>query len=98
MRSRWLAAVPAALAIVVAGCGGTPGEDAPSEPTQGTPAEQVKTDGFEDLGPVTIRVITGEGSGGPRQALKRLSDEFEAKYPNVTIKISHRDTASWFKQ
>lgn len=82
----------------MAGCGGTPGEDRPAAQQAGTPAEQVETDGFESLGPVTLSVISGEGSGGPRDALKRLTDEFEAKYPNVTVKLSFRDTASWFKQ
>jgi raffinose/stachyose/melibiose transport system substrate-binding protein len=83
---------------VVAACGGTPGEDKPNESAAGTPAEQIKTDGFEDLGPVTLNVISGEGSGGPREALRELTKQFEAKYPNVTVKISFRDTASWFKQ
>jgi len=98
MRRRLLAALPAALAIAAAGCGGTPGQDKPNEDTAGTPAEQVKTDGFEDLGPVTLNVVSGEGSGGPREALKALTEQFEQKYPNVTVKISFRDTASWFKQ
>jgi raffinose/stachyose/melibiose transport system substrate-binding protein len=95
---RLRAALPLALAIAVAACGGTPGEDKPAEQAGGTPAESVKTDGFEDLGPVTLRVVSGEGSGGPRDALRELSKQFEAKYPNVTVDISFRDTASWFKQ
>jgi raffinose/stachyose/melibiose transport system substrate-binding protein len=90
--------LPVALAIGIAACGGTPGEDKPSEKAGGTPADQVKTDGFESLGPVTLTVISGEGSGGPREALKTLTTQFEEKYPNVTVKISFRDTASWFKQ
>ncbi len=99
MRKRSLrAALPVALAIGIAACGGTPGEDKPSEKAGGTPAEQVKTDGFESLGPVTLTVISGEGSGGPREALRTLTSQFEEKYPNVTVKISFRDTASWFKQ
>ena len=49
MRRRSLAAalLPLALAIAVAACGGTPGEDKPNEQSQGTPAEAVKTDGFD---------------------------------------------------
>ena len=86
------------LAIAVAACGGTPGQDKPNASSGGTPAKQVKTSGFESLGPVTLRVISGEGSSGPRQALQRLSDAFERKYPNVTVRLSFRDTASWFKQ
>lgn len=95
---RLRAALPLALAIAVAACGGTPGEDKPADQASGTPAESVKTDGFEDLGPVTLNVISGEGSGGPREALKTLTEQFEQKYPNVTVKLSFRDTASWFKQ
>lgn len=95
---RLRAALPLALAIAVAACGGTPGEDKPADQAAGTPAESIKTDGFEDLGPVTLRVVSGEGSGGPREALRELSKQFEAKYPNVTVDISFRDTASWFKQ
>jgi raffinose/stachyose/melibiose transport system substrate-binding protein len=95
---RLRAALPLALGIAVAACGGTPGEDKPSGQATGTPAESIKTDGFEDLGPVTLNVISGEGSGGPRDALRELTRQFEAKYPNVTVKISFRDTASWFKQ
>src|ERR1700754_4022366 len=99
MRKRSLrAALPVALAIAIAGCGGTPGEDKPNEQASGTPAEAIKTDGFEDLGPVTLNVISAEGSGGPQDALKALSKSFEEKYPNVTVKISFRDFAGWTKQ
>ena len=99
MRRRSLCGVlPLLLAIAVAACGGTPGEDKPNQQSEGTPAEAVKTDGFDKLGPVTLKVISGEGSGGPRDALKQLTAQFEEKYPNVTVDLSFRDTASWFKQ
>ena len=99
MRRRSLCGVlPLLLAIAVAACGGTPGEDKPNQQSEGTPAEAVKTDGFDKLGPVTLKVISGEGSGGPRDALKELTAQFEEKYPNVTVDLSFRDTASWFKQ
>src|SRR5215210_2642424 len=99
MRNRSLrAALPLALAIAIAGCGGTPGQDKPKESSNGTPAEQVKTDGFDSLGPVTLRVLSCEGSGGPRDAIKTLTKQFEAKYPNVTVKVSFRDFTSWTKQ
>ena len=94
MRRRSLAALPLALAIAVAACGGTPGEDKPNEQNAGTPAAQVKTDGFEYLGAVTLKVISPEGSGGPHDALKALSKSFEAKYPNVTVDITFRDFAA----
>jgi raffinose/stachyose/melibiose transport system substrate-binding protein len=86
-----------ALAIGVVGCGGTPGADKPAA-QQETAASDVKTDGFDSLGPVTLRVISGEGSGGPREALRNLTKQFEQQYPNVTVDLSFRDTASWFKQ
>jgi raffinose/stachyose/melibiose transport system substrate-binding protein len=97
-RRRSLAALPLALALVVAACGGTPGEEKPNEQREGTPAAQVKTSGFEDLGPVTLKVISPEGSGGPQDALRALSKSFEEKYPNVTVDISFRDFAAWTKQ
>ena len=96
MRTR---ALLAALAIAaIAGCGGTPGEESPNDQAETKPAEEVKTDGFEDLGDVTLNVISAEGSGGPQDALKELSRSFEEKYPNVTVKISFRDFAAWTKQ
>jgi raffinose/stachyose/melibiose transport system substrate-binding protein len=95
---RLRAALPLALAIAVAACGGTPGEDKPADQAAGTPAESIKTDGFEDLGPVTLNVVSSEGSGGPRDAIKELTKQFEEKYPNVTVKVQFRDFASWIKQ
>ena len=95
MRRRSLrAALPLALASPSPGAAGR--RDRTSQVTRppGTPADQVKTDGFEDLGPVTLTVISSEGSGGPRDALKALSKSFEEKYPNVTVKISFRDFAA----
>ena len=91
------AALPVALAIAIAGCGGTPGAEN-DDKTGGTPAADIKTDGFEDLGPVTLRVVSSEGSGGPRDAIKELTKQFEAKYPNVTVDVQFRDFASWIKQ
>jgi len=96
MRGRWRAFAAIGLLIGAAGCGGTPGEEKQS--TAEKPAADVQTDGFEKLGPVTLNVISGEGSGGPREAIKKLTEQFEAKYPNVTVKVGFRDTASWFKQ
>jgi raffinose/stachyose/melibiose transport system substrate-binding protein len=87
----------AVLAVVVAACGGTPGAEKPDNKAT-TPASKVKTSGFESLGPVTLTVISAEGSGGPRNALRALSKSFEQKYPNVTVKISFRDFTSWTKQ
>jgi raffinose/stachyose/melibiose transport system substrate-binding protein len=90
--------LPVALTIAVAACGGTPGEDKPNEKAAGSSSKPVKTSGFEDLGPVTLTVISSEGSGGPRDALRALSKSFEKKYPNVTVKISFRNFTDWTKQ
>jgi raffinose/stachyose/melibiose transport system substrate-binding protein len=45
-----------------------------------------------------LRVVSSEGSGGPRDAIRELTKQFEAKYPNVTVKVSFRDFSSWIKQ
>jgi raffinose/stachyose/melibiose transport system substrate-binding protein len=84
--------------MLAAGCGGTPGQEKPNDQQSGTPASQIKTSGFEDLGPVTLNVVSSEGSGGPRDAIRTLTKQFEEKYPNVTVKVSFRDFASWIKQ
>ena len=96
-RPALFAILAAVLAVVVAACGGTPGAEKPDNKAT-TPASKVKTSGFESLGPVTLTVISAEGSGGPRNALRALSKSFEQKYPNVTVKISFRDFTSWTKQ
>src|SRR3954463_1482887 len=96
-RPSLFAILAAVLAGVVAACGGAPGADKP-ENKPSTPAAKVKTSGFESLGPVTLTVISAEGSGGPRDALRALSKSFEQKYPNVTVKITFRDFTSWTKQ
>jgi raffinose/stachyose/melibiose transport system substrate-binding protein len=99
MTNRMLRAVLSAvvLAIVGVGCGGTPGGDKPSDQAS-KPASKIKTSGFEDLGPVTLTVVSSEGSGGPRDAIKALTKQFEQKYPNVTVKVQFRDFPSWIKQ
>src|SRR3954470_11096234 len=96
-RPSLFASLAVVLAVAVAACGGTPGAEKP-EKTASKPAANVKTSGFESLGPVTLTVISAEGSGGPRNALRALSKSFEQKYPNVTVKITFRDFTSWTKQ
>jgi raffinose/stachyose/melibiose transport system substrate-binding protein len=96
-RPSLFASLTVVLAVAVAACGGTPGAEKP-EKTASKPAASVKTSGFESLGPVTLTVISAEGEGGPRDALKALSKSFEQKYPNVTVKLTFRDFSSWIKQ
>ena len=69
------------LAVLVAGCG-APGEDAP-EPRQDEAAQKIDV---AKAGDVTLLVWDQEVRGGQRRQIERLNDEFQAKYPNVTIK------------
>jgi raffinose/stachyose/melibiose transport system substrate-binding protein len=99
MTARPLSAVAlAVLALAVAACGGTPGQDKPAQSTTETAAQNVRTTGFESLGPVTLRVVSSETGEGPKKAIQDMSAAFERKYPNVTVKVSYRDFASWIKQ
>src|SRR6188472_126902 len=92
------AVIAVALATLVAACSGTPGGKTNNAQTQEQAAKPVKTSGFESLGKVTLRVVSTEGSGGPRNAIKQLTKEFEQKYPNVTVDLSFRDFSGWIKQ
>ena len=70
------------VAVLIAGCG-APGEDAP-EPDRGG-----RTDAKVDVskaGPVTLTVWDQEVRGGQRRQIETLNAQFQAKYPNVTIK------------
>ena len=81
----WLAAL---VAVLVAGCG-APGEDAPEpDRREGTEA---KVD-VSKAGPVTLTVWDQEVRGGQRRQIELLNAEFQAKYPNVTIKRVARST------
>ena len=99
MRVRWLSAVAlVVLAFVVAACGGTPGQKKPAASTSESTAQNVKTDGFDSLGPVTLRVVSSETGEGPKKAIVEMTKAFEQKYPNVTVKVSYRAFDSWIKQ
>jgi raffinose/stachyose/melibiose transport system substrate-binding protein len=99
MRTRWLSAIAlVVLAFVVAACGGTPGQKKAEPSTTESAAQNVKTDGFDSLGPVTLRVVSSETGTGPKQAIAQMSKAFEKKYPNVDVKVSYRDFPSWIKQ
>ena len=80
MTARLWPAVP--LALLIAGCG-APGEDAP-ENDRGS-ATQAKID-VSKAGPVTLTVWDQEVRGGQRRQIETLNAQFQAKYPNVTIK------------
>jgi raffinose/stachyose/melibiose transport system substrate-binding protein len=71
-----------ALVVLAAGCG-APGEDAPErERAQGDGA---KID-VSKAGPVTLTVWDQEVRGGQRRQIETLNEQFQSKYPNVTIK------------
>jgi raffinose/stachyose/melibiose transport system substrate-binding protein len=68
--------------LVVAGCG-APGEEAPEREPSDRGGGKVDVSA---AGPVTLTVWDQEVRGGQRRQIERLNDQFQAKYPNVTIK------------
>lgn len=42
--------------------------------------------------------MSSETGEGPKRAIQEMSKAFQAKYPNVTVKVSYRDFSSWIKQ
>ena len=72
----------AALLLLVAGCG-APGEDAPEN--EGAQGDGAKID-VAGAGPVTLTVWDQEVRGGQRRQIETLNEQFQEKYPNVTIK------------
>src|SRR4051794_4866196 len=77
------------LAAVVAGCGAAPGGDkndtaaktsTPAATTAAAPPDISK------LGNVTLTIWDQDVRGGQKAQLDELTKQFEAKYPNVTVK------------
>jgi raffinose/stachyose/melibiose transport system substrate-binding protein len=81
MRIR-IAAV-ALLAGLAAACGATPGGSAKKTPA---PSERAARADVAKAGKVTLTVWDQEVRGGQNKQIRRLNAEFQAKYPNVTIK------------
>src|SRR3954464_14567547 len=75
------AVVVAAVALVAAAC--TPGKKASAPPTKATAA--ISTD-VAAAGKVTLTVWDQEVRGGQNAEITQLNKEFQAKFPNVTIK------------
>lgn len=73
--------------LVLAACSPGGGSDGSAAPT--TPAA---TTGFDTSKDVTITVSDGWGTAGTGELFGKIIDDFEAKYPNVTIK---RDTTDY---
>ena len=74
------AALAAVLSLVVAACG------SPGSSNGGSAASGVASTGFDTSKKVTITMWDTENSPGPSKALNDLISQFEAKYPNVTVK------------
>jgi raffinose/stachyose/melibiose transport system substrate-binding protein len=72
----------AALVLLVGGCG-APGEDAPDTEPSDRGARKIDVSA---AGQVTLTVWDQEVRGGQRRQIESLNDQFQAKYPNVTIK------------
>jgi raffinose/stachyose/melibiose transport system substrate-binding protein len=88
---RWLQIGMTVLAIALAGaCGGTPGSQNNGGSTKS--ASQVKTSGFDKLGPVTLTIWSYDNQDpGLEPVLKDLSNRFTQKYPNVKINMVFKD-------
>jgi raffinose/stachyose/melibiose transport system substrate-binding protein len=69
------------LALVIGGCG-APGDDEPEPQPHDNAAAKIDV---SKAGPVTLTVWDQEVRGGQRRQIVRLNQEFQAKYPNVTI-------------
>ena len=84
LRLELVVALMAALALLLAGCGGDDDDEAGATTTGATAAEEA-TDPAE-LGDVTLVVWDQEVRGGQAEAIKKLNQQFQQKYPNITLK------------
>jgi raffinose/stachyose/melibiose transport system substrate-binding protein len=91
----------AAVGLVAAACGGTPGSTtsattaAPVASTgagsTAAAAPAVQTDGFQSLGPIVLNVWSYDNQDpGLEPVLKQLTTQFEQKYPNVKINLTFK--------
>jgi raffinose/stachyose/melibiose transport system substrate-binding protein len=86
-------AVMAAIGLVSAGC--TPGSSSDS-PAKVTGTRLTNAD-VAKAGNITLTMTDFETTGGLSPALDRLIKQFEAKYPNITIKRSSKDFNNYGK-
>jgi raffinose/stachyose/melibiose transport system substrate-binding protein len=84
---RGAAAVLTIAALVAVGCG-SPGGDAEdtAKENEQKATETVSKPDVAAAGDVTLTVWDQEVRGGQAAQIKRLNEEFQEKYPNVTIK------------
>ena len=77
----------AALAALLAGCGASPGGDGGDNADKAEEArESSKQVDVAKAGDVTLTVWDQEVRGGQAKQIKQLNQQFQQKYPNVTIK------------
>jgi len=86
VRGIWSVSAALLVAAVAAGCGASPGSnnDSASKKAKPTATADAKPD-IAKLGPVTLTVWDQEVRGGQNKQMKQLIEEFQQKYPNVTI-------------
>jgi raffinose/stachyose/melibiose transport system substrate-binding protein len=77
--------VAVSLAVLIAGCGATPGGSSSSKKSSTSEKTEKRVD-VAKAGNVTLTVWDQEVRGGQNKQIKQLNQEFEAKYPNVKIK------------
>jgi raffinose/stachyose/melibiose transport system substrate-binding protein len=88
LRLKLMVALIAALTLLLVGCGGDDDEGAATT-GGGTTAAEEATDPAQ-LGEVTLVVWDQEVRGGQAEAIKKLNQQFQQKYPNITLRRSAR--------
>ena len=84
---RWVIATLMLAALVGAGCGSPGGDAGESAKDQDEKASStVEKPDVAAAGDVTLTVWDQEVRGGQAAQIKRLNEQFQQKYPNVTIK------------
>ena len=75
------------IALAAAGCGASPGGDGEDTARKAEEArESSKRIDVAKAGDVTLTVWDQEVRGGQRKQIERLNEEFQERYPNITIK------------
>ena len=83
--TRLLASV-LALLLMASACG-SDSDDSADESASGSDSGEIRTEGFEDLGDVTLEVLA---EAGDEATLERAKALFEEQYPNVTVNYTLR--------
>jgi raffinose/stachyose/melibiose transport system substrate-binding protein len=91
-REALLAGGGTVLAVALAGCDLSPGEEASTEATSG----KIRTSGFESLGDVRLSFWHYDTFPARKRANEELVEAFTAKYPNVKIDITVKALADYF--